>query len=375
MKPGTLTLPREVTITIESLASTGKGVGRITEDGFKRAVFVAYSVPGDVAVVKLTKKYKRYYEGEIAQLLTPSTERITPSCPHFGECGACDYLHISYAQQIKSKEELLAHSLQKFNVTHPPIKTVSATQQKNYRIKARVFADKGKIGFYKRGSNDVISITHCDIVNEQLNGVFARDDLVDGEYSIGYDAKEDQITTADHCHYTVADCDLVFDPSGFVQSNVSMNEQLVQLVLELVKGKTVLELYSGNGNFSVPLAKKDFQVTAVEGSRKSHALANINKTHNAVRVKTICSDVGEYVQQDKETYDTIILDPPRTGAAKILPKIIGKSDTIIYVSCNAQTLGKELTYLVTNDYKIESIHLLDLFPQTRHFETVVALSK
>lgn len=375
MKPKPLEKPQEMTVTIESLASTGKGVGTLEAGGYKRPVFVALTVPGDVARINITKKHKRYYEGDLVELITPSPERVIPSCPHFGICGACDYLHVSYKQQLTSKGELLQHYLDKTRVKFPAIQIIGAKQEKNYRIKTRVFSGENKIGFKMRDSQEIIAIKHCDIIVEPLNKLFEKPYLKEGAHSYGFDIKENTITKDELCYYSVDGCKLAYHPSGFVQSNAFMNKRMVAIVKEHVQDRHVLELYSGNGNFSVPLAKQGCKVLAVEGNLKSHQLALVNAQNNDVKVKAINKDVREFLRHNTKTYDAVLLDPPRTGAMDILSNLIGKAPRIVYVSCDAKSQSKEVKQLCENGYRVNAVYLLDMFPQTRHFETIVVLDK
>ena len=374
MKEILFTDEKKIEVTIQALAATGSGVGHIIENGFKKPVFVRYTVPGDVIIAQLTKQYKRYYEAKLLEIITSSPQRIKPICEHFGICGACDFLHVSYDQQLKSKEELLLYSLEKFNISHPKAQLIPAKHQFNYRAKVRFFSKNKQSGFSAVKSNTIIPINHCDIIYEELNTVFSTQ-FEDGEHSFAYDEKTKSIVDSKECVYTVENCQLAFYPDGFVQSNLEMNKELVSLVCSLTPHDVqVLDLYAGNGNFSVPLAKRGNNVVAVEGDKKGYELLCANKQSNSVKLAAVHQDVQTFLEQHKGQHETILLDPPRTGALDILP-LIEHAKTIVYISCNAQILGKELKYLCEKGFVVSSIHLLDLFPQTRHFETVVCLEK
>jgi 23S rRNA (uracil1939-C5)-methyltransferase len=364
----------KIELTIISLAASGSGMGITIENGFKKPVFVPYTVPGDIVIAQLTKQYKRYYEAKLCEIITSSPHRIKPVCEHFGTCGACDFLHISYDQQIKSKEKLLLYSLKKVHVSHPTIQLIAAKQTLHYRAKVKLFSQDKEAGFIAKKSNTIVPIKKCSIIYEELNKVFASS-LEDGVHNFAYDEKTKSITDSEKCFYTVENCLLAFYPNTFVQSNLEMNKELVRLVCSFIPAKTtVLDLYAGNGNFSIVLAKKGNIVTAVEGDKKGYDLLCANKQSNEVSLTVFYQDVKTFLEENTEVQESIILDPPRTGALEILP-LLTKAKNIVYVSCNAQNLGKELKYLCDEGYTITEIYLLDLFPQTRHFETIINLKK
>ena len=168
---------------------------------------------------------------------------------------------------------------------------------------------------------------------------------------------------------------IAYHPKGFVQSNLSMNNVLVREVLSEVDSgsKRVLELYSGNGNFSVPLSKNVDKVVSVEGSRNSFDLLIVNmKDNNSSNIDPYCEDARDFSKK-RSKYDCVILDPPRSGSEDVLKNISKLTDKIIYVSCDAAILVKEIKEL--EDFEISKVKLIDMFPQTRHFETVLVLKR
>lgn len=376
MKGTVLEDGKEVDITIEDIASTGLGVGYFLEDGFRKPVFVPLSVPGDRLKVKLTKKYKKYHEGEIKKILKRSPERINPVCIHFGVCGACDFLHISYDKQIGFKRKLLKFYLERQSIPCEKIEVIRARKELHYRDRTRVAFNK-HYGFYGKKSNNVVKIEHCYIINEHLNEIFQYKTGSKGD-SFAYDQKTGAVLKGkSRCHYSFNDLELAFSADSFVQSNLSMNKRLIKQVLSSAKGKNILDLYTGNGNFALPLSKSSEQVTAVEGDRTGYRLLLDNiKKNKVTNIKAVNADVKDFLKRHTgKKYDTVILDPPRAGAKDIIEMICNISDRIVYVSCNAIALSKELKEYLKQGYCITGLYLLDMFPQTRHFETVAVLEK
>ena len=355
-----------ISIEISNLSFSGSGVGNYASDT-SRAVFVPLSVPGDVLKVKITAQKKEYYEGEIAEIITPSPYRINPSCRHFGICGACDWLNIIYKKQIEEKERLLKYFFRKNNVEIPAIQKIEAVNPLYYRDKVRLKDG----GFISKKSNEEIKITECHILNKCFSRLFAEN--LKGETCYGYDYKTKGITKG-IAHYFISDIALAYLPDSFVQSNLAMNRILVEKILELADGKNILDLYCGNGNFSIPLSRKAGHVSAVEGSKEGFSLLLENMKQNIVKNMTPYNlDVHKFIQKSRK-YDCIVLDPPRTGAGNVLLNISKKTGRIIYVSCNPEIMAKEIK-MITDKFTIEKLIMIDMLPQTRHIEAVCLLIK
>ncbi len=163
---------------------------------------------------------------------------------------------------------------------------------------------------------------------------------------------------------------------AFFQTNRFLSDALVELVTAGKKGRMALDLYAGTGLFTLPMSRAFEQVVAVEASPTSFADL---RTNVPVHVKAVRSTTEDYLRQvgDKFFADLIVVDPPRAGLGdKVIP-ILGrvKASQLCYVSCDPATLARDLKALTETGYRIDSIHLVDLFPQTFHLETVVHLSR
>jgi 23S rRNA (uracil1939-C5)-methyltransferase len=164
---------------------------------------------------------------------------------------------------------------------------------------------------------------------------------------------------------------------AFFQVNRFMIEALAQIVTSGRTGQLVWDLYSGVGLFARPLADQFAQVTAVEIAEPaatalaSHKLPNLR----AVKATTLNFLRGALVDRDRP--DLIVLDPPRTGAGPEVCALLARiaAPTLIYVSCSPETLPADLTALAASGYTVAELHLLDLFPQTTHIETVAVLTQ
>jgi 23S rRNA (uracil1939-C5)-methyltransferase len=159
---------------------------------------------------------------------------------------------------------------------------------------------------------------------------------------------------------------------AFFQTNRSLTDELVGIVTNGRQGGRALDLYAGTGLFSVPLAKGFDEVTAVEAEPMSFG----DLQQNGRRVlRTFRKTTEQYLSADTSKFDFVVVDPPRGGlGSKVVNALAGrKPPRITYVSCDPATLARDLAGLIAAGYGIEEAHLVDLFPQTFHIESVLQL--
>ncbi|ABK99395.1 23S rRNA (uracil(1939)-C(5))-methyltransferase RlmD [Pelobacter propionicus] len=182
---------------------------------------------------------------------------------------------------------------------------------------------------------------------------------------------------------TAPACSLTYRPGGFAQVNAAQNSALLRLVREFAdcrRDDQILDLYCGNGNFSLPLARGVAAVTGIEEYGDSIAAARHNARLNGItNVEFICADAAAgagKLMGDGRRFPTIILDPPRSGAADLLEHIprLG-ADKIIYISCDPSTLARDCGVLFGKGYTVVSSVPVDMFPQTFHLESVTLLRR
>jgi 23S rRNA (uracil1939-C5)-methyltransferase len=157
---------------------------------------------------------------------------------------------------------------------------------------------------------------------------------------------------------------------AFFQVNRYLINELVGLVTGSAAGNVALDLYAGVGLFSSALAKRFAQVIAVEPSQTSHA----DLLHNSpINVKTVRSTTEQYLHKSSGmSADLVVVDPPRSGLGAGVIKGLVKlgAPRVTYVSCDPATLARDLSGLLSAGYRVEQAHLVDLFPQTYHLESV-----
>lgn len=178
--------------------------------------------------------------------------------------------------------------------------------------------------------------------------------------------------------YAVATHTYKVSIGSFFQVNRFLIDPLVQLVTAEEGGREVWDLYAGVGLFSLPLVALFSMVTAVESSPA--AVGDLRKNLRGTRHRVVASDTVAFlrraVTQRQPSPDLVVVDPPRAGLGRDVTTALGKirPRKVTYVSCDPSTLSRDLSALVESGYRLRKIHLLDLFPQTFHLESVTHLS-
>jgi 23S rRNA (uracil1939-C5)-methyltransferase len=404
-------------VTIEKLVHEGMGLGR----HLGKVVFVPFSIPGDYLRVQPVEVKKTFTRAEIIQILKPGKGRVTPACPHFQKCGGCQLQQLDYSRQVESKRQILEEILHHRLPETRELKIVMSAcpQPYSYRSRARVqvrgCGPRATVGFFRYRSHAVEDIESCPLFRPSLNEALIslrqyklrvdtdassqEMDLACSQEDDAWatehirDGKEEGITTLlgtrrrDEVilNRKVGEFSYSVTASVFFQANDFMVSELTALVMKLAEGRgsnAALDLYAGVGLFSLPLARQFGKVIAVENSEPSGRLCMTNAsaagTHH---IQAVCADVSAWLKsegsQASPKFDLIVLDPPRTGAGADVMEQISKlsPETIIYVSCDPQTLTRDIAQISPHSYRIDFVQGLDLFPQTYHFETVVRLVK
>ncbi len=176
---------------------------------------------------------------------------------------------------------------------------------------------------------------------------------------------------------------LSWEVGGFCQVNLDQNTQLVKLALDFCKvgsSESVLDLFCGMGNFSIPLALRAASLVGVEGQGSAIRSAKRNSTRTSLAntsfIKSPIHEFCSHLAGEKKIFDCVVIDPPRQG----VPGLAGKLSDItgkrmIYISCDPATLCRDLDELTLQGFSLKTIQPVDMFPQTHHIETVVLLEK
>jgi 23S rRNA (uracil1939-C5)-methyltransferase len=201
--------------------------------------------------------------------------------------------------------------------------------------------------------------------------------------------KNNNLLNNDLLNYYLPEFDLKFHfhPSDFTQVNPAINQKMLNQaikLLEINKQDNILDLFSGIGNFTLPIAQNANSVIGIEGCEKLTEKAKFNaKSNNINNASFITANLFEpekvikQIKKDHPNINKICLDPPRDGAIELINNIeILNPDKILYVSCNPQTLARDAKILCDEkNYKITHAGIMDMFPHTKHIETMAVFSK
>lgn len=378
----------------------------------------------------MKKKKKKYFAELMERHAGGGCE---PVCPHFGECGGCMFQHIPYENQLLLKKDYvndLFHDIA--SVDH-----VSPGTPSGYRNRMDMVCAFGKKGLRMQGRyRQVVDISSCAIMQSASNEKFielrellsAIEDydylhhsgylryivLRQGRFTgevmanlvvsapenrFGF-ALYDFLETVDSSSIILSDglADLSFGPvhqtlkKGFITENFDGIEYMItpnsffqsnsEVALAMYRkikswtGGRTLDLYSGVGSISLFVATAAESVTGVEVVQESVETAHKNAENNEIgNVSFLCADTLDYVKENSSLFDTLILDPPRSGMHPKMIKEIRdmKADRIIYMSCNPATCRDDVKAL--EDWEVETFEAYDMFPQTPHVETLALLKR
>lgn len=393
-------------VEVVKFDNLGRGIAYLND----KIIFIPKSVPGDILHVEITSDNKKFLEGKIIDIIKPSKLRKEAICPYFNNCGGCDLMHISLSEALDYKLRTINDVLKQNKISYEVKDIIKNNKEYNYRNKVTLKIENDQIGYYASSSHDLVPINYCYLVKEEINHLI-KDlpslNIHNGSITIRCNYKNELlliITSDDEINidgivekYVIAGIilndkviygdsffiekigDYLFKVSynSFFQVNPFICEKLFNLIKENTKdSKNVLDLYCGVGTLSIVAASNSEHVLGVEIIANAVKDANLNKLFNQLNnLEFICADTNEVEERITNEYDTIILDPPRSGVSlKVINKIKEANiKKIIYVSCNPSTLGRDLNLL--SDYKITQFTLLDMFVNSKHIESLVVLEK
>ena len=369
------------TITIEKLVYGGEGLARL--EG--RVVLAPFVLPGETVSVEIDRAKNDVWRGKLIEVLEASPARVAPGCPYFQRCGGCHYQHIDYTAQLEQKRAILREALQRVGKIEfaGGIEAISG-EPWQYRNRVQLHLENGKVGYYGQHSRDLMAIEHCPIASPKISETIGKIDArADTALELFTNETEVQVNVVDRvprAALTALAALGVTTPieysgfqvsrNSFFQVNRFLIDRLVDCAISDAKGAWALDLYAGVGLFARKLAEQFEKVTAVESGGSSFRDLEHNFPQGAVK-----SSAEEYLVALEEKPDFILADPPRAGLGKTVVRELARirPRRITIVSCDPATLARDLHGLTGENYRIEKITLVDLFPQTFHLETVVEL--
>lgn len=406
-----------ITLTIDKLIHGGAGLARHAG----KACFIESVLPGETVRAVITEQRSQFFTASLIAVLEPSPARIEPPCPVAGLCGGCQWQHIAYSRQLSCKTAIVADCLKRIGKIHhhEPSPATPSPLATRYRSRAAFKISGGrrpKIGFYQNKTHAVVEIHECLLLEQKLQEALqicrrllreerkyaGHTDLnlltVDGTplvLGLWHDRAQGRhikcaVNTAtgtteqfdEPLQETLSGMQFLRSADNFYQVNRLQNQALIDKVLAFFKPASdcaILDMFCGCGNFSLFLAEKGAAVTGLDASAaaisEARQNAGINGIKNAAFITANIHRLDESLL--RETYDGVLLNPPRSGCEARTLKMVAakKPQNIVYVSCNPATLARDLRYLLDTGYAVDVMQPFDMFPQTYHIETVVKLSR
>lgn len=389
-----------VTVEVGNPVAGGQCLARL--DG--RVIFVRDGIPGELVKVVITGSGKRgaFLRGDVCEVLAPSPHRVQPPCSLAEECGGCDWQHVDLSFQRELKAQVIADALRRTggidDLAGQPLATateVSALDEGDglhWRTRMRYAIDEnGVVGLRAARSHQIIPAADCPLAVTEISSAVpstvtqtgnGRDALIAAYSSTGELAlvgvHADSVITE-----RVRERDFQVAANGFWQVHPQAPETLVSTVLEFASpnhGEKVLDLYSGVGLFAAFLAEAvgvTGRVDAVEGDRTASELSRKNLADLAW-VHHHRAPVEKWLGAGHRSHaDIVVLDPPRTGAGRDVVTAASrrKPRAIVYVACDPVSLARDMKFLAELGYEITKLHALDLFPMTKHVESVALFER
>ena len=359
-------------LKIAKMISNGCGIG--WADG--KTFFVPFTCPGETVEIKSAVKEKSFYYSEDFALLEASPERRRPLCRHYGICGGCSLQHVSYAAQLKIKKAVFAELLKQNGINIDTEPVVLAPGELGMRTRAKFFALKGKPAYRRKRSSELEVIGECPLL-DPLFFEKIKADITKRKGNVQYEYSK---TTGGFMPGTkileksVNGKIIKIRENCFFQSSEEgagiMAELLMREVAE-TGAKTAADLFCGSGLFSLFLADKGIKTTGYEIVPDSCRSFAENLGNRAEIVK-----IDAYKLRKLAKTDLVVADPPREGLGRQLSEIICEStNNVVYIACEPPNLARDLKTFFAKGFRVKDIFLIDLFPDTPHFEIFAFLKK
>lgn len=415
-------------LTIEKMIYGGDGLSHLPNG---KAAFVPFVLPGEEVSVNLLEEKPGFARAALSEVLKSSASRATPQCPYFTTCGGCHYQHADYNAQLEIKSAVLRDTLRrtaKFEWQDEIV--VHSAEPWNYRNRTRLKVRGGAAfcaGYYRISSHDLLAVEQCPVSSPAINRALAQlwqmgreQRIPAGVHEIEFFANHDdsqllievygeldktsaqallqemkaQISGTAGCAFfpsaqgsappalTVGDPFLNYaagermfqvSAGSFFQINRYLIDDLVRTVTGDFSGKLALDLYAGAGLFANHLAARFDRVQAAETAPASFGDLKKNALRN---VKQVSKTTEQFLETHKAQPELVVVDPPRAGLGERTAKLLAslRAPAIAYLSCDPATLARDLRVLRESGYRVEAVHLFDLFPQTFHIECLVRLA-
>ncbi len=380
----------------------GNGICKINE----KICFVKKALPFEIVDRNILKDKKNYMEADIINIIEKNKSRIDPICPHYSECGGCNFLHITKDSEIEFKKEKYLNYFNRLD-------SLYLTKEYFYRNKVVFHVKNGHLGFYKEKSNSLVEINSCYLVYPVINKIYtlfkekidfnwngkllirassSNETMVsiEGEYKyVNILKEEDLINNLIYNNKVIKGRDYFIEKidyfkfkvhyNAFFQVNILGLKKIYQVLGDFLQDKkfqVALDLYSGTSVLGIYMSRFIKKIISVEANSDATLCAKENLKLNSIsNLKIINGLVEDYIDTFKNI-DFILLDPARRGLDKKTIEYLKKINAsyIFYIACGFDSLKRDLK-LLDDSYVIEKITSIDMFPKTNNVESICILKR
>jgi tRNA/tmRNA/rRNA uracil-C5-methylase (TrmA/RlmC/RlmD family) len=371
-----LAVGQSIQLHIDSIAYGGDGVGRV--DDF--VVFIPFTAPGERVKAEVVEAKKNYARARLIEVLQPSPDRTTPACPYYGECGGCQYQHLTYPAQLALKHQQIRELIRRLGgfADAPIDPVIPCPSPLGYRNRIMVRSQWHKpeqrvaVGFLRAESRLLVEVDTCAIAEPALNDALAKV------------RNQPPPKGGIKVNLRVPPQDWDLPPDSFFQNNFHLLPALAETVRQRLQdgaSRYLIDAYCGVGFFAIECAPVVDQFTGVEIDKHAIRAARRNLDRRGIRHGDFIAGPAEewipsLLQRFPSDRTAVITDPPRTGCAPEFVDALrlSRPAQVIYVSCHPATLARDLQRLCAGDhYRLARLTPLDMFPQTQHVECVADL--
>jgi 23S rRNA (uracil1939-C5)-methyltransferase len=365
-------------------------------------VVVSGGLPGELVIAEVQKRFPERIAAKVAQVLKPAAERVEPQCKYFLTCSGCQWQHVSYGHQLELKRERVQREIDKYeNLSDVKVDaTVESEKQLKYRNHGRFtigkYEDAGQVGYKNMVTRQFVRIEECLLMDDKVNDTIALvQDKMDGQtqMSIRVGVNTDSmlvqprmdisglslVTGEQHYEEEVRGSRFRVAASSFFQVNTGQLSRAVDEVRELLEldgSEVMIDAYCGVGVFAVLMSPYVQRVVGIEESASAIEDAELNM-NGVTNVEFVEGKTEHVLAEWDQDVDVLLLDPPRVGChPDVLDSVKKlKPKKVLMVSCEPAAMARDLDLLCEGGmYRLETLRPVDMFPQTRHVETISMLT-
>lgn len=379
-------------IRVEKLLWRGRGLARL--DSGQVVIVEPGVLPGELIQARIVKIAKDFLQAEAVDILEQSPLRGAHPCPHGRECGGSPFGMVKPEQALELKRDIAKDSMLRalgriHGANLPELGIMPSPKGWRYRWRGQIHVRNGHPHAMGRASNNTVPLSDCHLLAEPLAQALPAlaATLPDGRFTVAASPDTGVARTekdADLLPFSLPDFDLTLMlPAGvFFQANWELNQHLVRTAVHNLAGfERVADLFSGAGNFALPLATTGAEVLAVEGAPAAVSLGEEQrKRHRLTSVRFQAADLTKprswaFIRDFQP--QAAILDPPRTGAKGIARLLLDMPDLrrLVWISCDVVNTVRDLKPMLDGGWTVSTIQLYDMFPGTWHMEVLFILDR